>query len=472
MNWLDLLALGPHVFLVFGATSLLLLGAWCSKTRVILLSGIFVSLLSALLSGIAPPVDGDIAGLFSAGGYARFFTIFWFLTAAITLMISVRFSIELNLNAGEYVALVLFAALGMALLSSAIHLLGLFLGLEALTLAFYVLIASNRRSELSAEAGLKYLLLGAVATGFLAFGIGLVYTASGSLHLPEAFQGLQAEDGHLRAWGLLGWGLLLTAVGFKISLVPFHLWTADVYQGTPSPVAAFLSTGAKGAVVAGFIGLVISSGSAWKDLSDLLWVVAALTMIFGALGGLPQNNLKRLLAYSSIAHMGTVLVGILCQTPTGFSATIFYIVVYVIANLGTFGVIASFSRAGEEPEDLDQWRGLGYRNPLRCTVLTLLLLSLAGLPATAGFIGKFAIFHAAIQSGLVSLAIIGIISSLIAFAYYLKVVIVMFSPESQADRPSPGEPLEFGVLAACTTAVILLGLFPGPLFDLISKILP
>jgi NADH-quinone oxidoreductase subunit N len=472
MSLLDLLALLPILILALGGTAILMAGAWYREPRPLIAGGVATALLGAIAAGLLQPPTAEIAGLFSAGGYARFYTILWSLLAAAGLMVASRYIIEKKIGAGEYVSLVLYAAAGMALLSSATHLLGLFLALETFTLAFYILIASNRRCEMAAEAGLKYLLMGAVATGFMAFGIALIYAASGTLALPDAVVLLTTETGELQAWGLLGWGLVLIAVGFKISLAPFHLWTPDVYQGAPAPVAGLLATGSKGAVVAALVGVLAMAGPVWHDLVDLIWLLAALTMLVGAFSALGQKNLKRLLAYSSVTHMGTLLVGLLCQTSAGLTATTFYVVVYVTASFGAFAVIASLADEHGEPMEFDHWRGLGYRHPVRCGVLVLLLLSLAGLPATAGFMAKFAIFHAALQSGYVGLVLIGVFASVISFAFYLRVTILLFQPEESAFRRHKGTAPEHAVLAVCASAVLLLGLFPGILFDLIAQVLP
>lgn len=470
MTGLELIALTPILILALGATALLMTGAWFKLPQPLLAGGITVALAAALAAiSLTPPVE-EIAGLFASTPYARFFTLFWSVSAALMLVVSARYVKDRALPAGEYVSLVLFATAGMALLSSATSLIGIFLGLEAFTLAFYILIAFDRRSALAAEAGLKYLVMGAVATGFMAFGIALLYACSGSFHLPEALQGLEAA-GALRPWGLLGWGLLLVAIGFKISLVPFHLWTPDVYQGAPTPVVSLLATGSKGAVAAALIGLFASGPSGWSEMSSLLWVLAAATMLVGALCALPQTNIKRLLAYSSVVHMGTLLVGLLCQTTAGLAASVFYLCVYCFASLGSFALIASMADSSDEPSELDQWRGLGYRHPVRGIVLSVLLLSLAGMPPTAGFMAKFAIFHAAIQAGFLSLALVGILASLISFAFYLKIIMALFMTDETAQPRHPGTALEHSVLAVCVGAVLLFGLLPGLLFDLIGSIL-
>jgi NADH-quinone oxidoreductase subunit N len=472
MSLLDLLALLPILILVFGGTAILMAGAWYREPGPLLAGGIITALLAAIAAGLVPPPTADVAGLFSAGGYARFFTILWSLLAATGLLIACRYIIEKSLGAGEYVSLVLYAAAGMALLSSAIHLLGLFLALETFTLAFYILIASNRRCELAAEAGLKYLLMGAVATGFMAFGIALIYAAAGTLVLPDAVIRIMTTTGELHAWGLLGWGMVLIAVGFKISLVPFHLWTPDVYQGAPAPVSGLLATGSKGAVVAALVGLLAMAGPVWGSLTDLLWLLAASTMLIGAFSALNQKNLKRLLAYSSVTHMGTLLVGLLCQTTEGLTATTFYLVVYVIASFGAFAVIASLADQRGEPMEFDHWRGLGRHHPVRCGVMSLILLSLAGLPATAGFMAKFTVFHAALQSGYLGLVLIGVLTSIVSFAFYLRITILLFQSEGSSPRWHEGTAFEHAVLAVCSSAILLFGLFPGILLDLIQHILP
>lgn len=470
MTWFDLLGLTPVLVLVMGATTLLMVGAWQTEPRPLIAGGVTVAFIAAVTAGVAPPSAAEIAGLFSSSPFARYFAVLWALVAALILMLSLRYAGERKFAAGEYVALVLFSAAGMALLSGSTSLIGLFLSLESFTLALYILVSFNRNSTLGAEAGLKYLVLGAVATGFMAFGIALIYAASGTFHLPEALYGLQAGE-QLRPWGLLGWGLVLVALGFKISLVPFHLWTPDVYQGAPAPVTALLATGSKGAVCAALIMLLARSPGAWQDLVPLLWFLALITMLVGSLCALPQQNLKRLLAYSSMVHMGYLLTALLPGSAAGYGAVVFYLTVYAAASLGAFAVITSLSDAHDEPQELAAWRGLGYRQPVRGAVLTTCLLSLAGMPLTGGFIGKFVIFHAAIKGGFTGLALAGILASLISFAYYLRVVLVLYSSDEPASL-HPGTPLEHAVLLVCTTAILLLGVYPAPLLALTASLIP
>jgi NADH-quinone oxidoreductase subunit N len=470
VSWLDLVALAPILVLLLGSTAILMAGAWWTSSRPLLLAGAAVALLAALSAGLFPPPMAEVASMYGTGPYARFFAVLWSAVASLTLLLSVRYGEERAFPGGEYASLVLFAAAGMALLSAATSLVGFFLGLESFTLALYILIAFHKGGTEGAEAGLKYLVLGAVATGFLAFGIALVYTASGTFHLPEAV-GALAEGGRLRPVGLVGWAMLLVAVGFKVSLVPFHLWTPDVYQGSPAPVTGLLATGSKGAVLAALVTLL--AGAAVLDaLAPLLWLLAALTMLVGTLCALPQQNVKRMLAYSSVVHMGYVLVGLLAGGASGRSAVVFYLVAYAAVTLGAFGVIASFSDAKGEPQQLADLRGLGYRHPFRAGALAVFLFSLAGIPPTAGFIGKFGIFYAAIKAGYVLLALIGVLASLISLYYYLRPVIALFMAEEEAPVRHPGGLHEHAALAVCLAAALLLGILPGPLLDLIGAVVP
>lgn len=471
MTGADVVALIPIIVLLAGSTGILLAGAWWpAARRPLLLAGAGVTLAAAFCAGLLPPPVPEVGSMYGTGPYARFFTVLWSLVAALTLLLSLRYGEERAFAGGEYTSLVLFAAVGMALLSSATSLVGLFLGLESFTLALYILIAFDKKGSEGAEAGLKYLVLGAVATGFLAFGIALVYTASGTFHLPEAVGALTAGT-EMQPIALLGWAMLLVAVGFKVSLVPFHLWTPDVYQGAPAPVTGLLATGSKGAVFAALVTLFagIQAGS---ELAPILAALAAVTLLVGTLAALPQQNLKRMLAYSSVVHMGFVLTGLLAGGPAGHSAVLFYLVAYAAVTLGAFGVIASLADGRGEPQQYADLRGLGYRHPFRAGALAVFLFSLAGIPPTAGFIGKFGIFHAAIQAGYLWLALLGVLASLISLAYYLRPVIVLFMAEEEAPVRHPGSAEEHAALLVCLAAALLLGVLPGPLLDLIAVVIP
>ena len=472
MSGLDLLALLPVLILALGATTILMLGAWWPARRPLLLSSVGLALLAALAAGGLTPPIAEVAQMFSTGPYARFFTILWALLAALVLLLSLRYGADRHFPAGEYPCLVLFSAAGMALLSSASSLVGILLGLESFTLALYILIAIDKQGTRGMEAGLKYLVMGIVATGFIGFGIALIYCAGGTFHLPEALQVVATAEGELRPLALLGWGLLLCGLGFKISLVPFHLWTPDVYQGAPAPVTALLSIGSKGAVFAALLTALLALPEIGPTLPQLLWMLAAVTMLVGTLCALRQHNLKRMLAYSSIVHMGYLLTGLLAGGEAGRSAVLFYLIAYAAASLGAFGVITSFALQGEEPQDYHDLRGLGYHHPRRSAALACFLLSLAGIPPMAGFLAKFGIFHAALRADYLGLALIGALASLLSVYYYLRPIIVLFMTKERAICLHPGVAAEHAVLALCLGVTLLFGLYPGPLLDLILQVIP
>lgn len=470
MSLLELQALLPQLLMVLGGTAILVVGAWVRNRRVWLLVGMLLALTAALLTGVLEPPVAEVAGMFSTSMYARFCAIAWSLVIAATLLLSCRYADLHRYGGGEYVSLLLFAGAGMSLLSAATSFLGLFLALEAFTLVLYILIAFNRVDNLGAEAGLKYLVFGAVATGFIAFGISLIYSATGTLQISEALSGLQL-DGGLRPLGLAGWALLLVAIGFKISLVPFHFWTPDVYQGAPAPIGGVMATAAKGAVLTAFLPLLAGLGSAAAEIKQVLWLLSIVTMLVGTFSALTQTNLKRMLAYSSVTHMGYLLIALLVGGADGAQALLFYLVVYSFATFGAFGVVTSWALENEEIQDYDDLRGLGYLHPRRSSALAMFLLSLAGIPPLAGFFGKFGVFHAALQHGYLELAVIGVFASLISLYYYLRPIIVLFMQEKQAHHLRSGCGEEFLLLGTCCAAILFLGVYPGPLLELLKQIL-
>lgn len=471
MSFEALQSLLPQLILALGATAVLMLGAWFRNRQLWIVGGAVIAIVAAVTAATIEPAEVEVAGMFSTALYARYFTVLWSLMIAATLLISQRYAEVHDFGGGEYSALLLFAAAGMSLLSAATSLLGLFLGLEAFTLVLYVLIAFNRTDNFGAEAGLKYLVFGAVATGFLAFAIALIYAATGHFHMQEALTGLQL-DGHLRPLGLAGWAMLLVAVGFKISLVPFHLWTPDVYQGAPAPVSGVLATAAKGAVLAAFLPLLDMLGAGAAEIKQILWFIALITMLVGTFAALPQTNLKRMLAYSSVVHMGYLLMALLVGGNDGGRALLFYLVVYGIATFGAFGVITSFAGEHEELQDYEDLRGLGYLHPRRSIILAVLLLSLAGIPPLAGFFAKFGLFQSALRHDYVGLVIVGVFASLVSVYYYLRPIIVLFMQGHDAYKLYPGAKSEHVMLALCLVAIVWLGLFPGALLNVVALVLP
>jgi len=472
MSMAGFYAILPTAILGIGSAALLMLGAFAgSMTRRSLnLAGAAVAFTSALVAVLYQPAVYGVGGMLGTGTFGRFMSGVSGLTAFITLMLSIGYTERRPLGREEFPALVLFAAFGMDVLGSAISLLGVFLGLECMSLALYVLLASNREDPLSGEAGLKYLVIGAVSTAFLAFGLGLIYTASGTLSVGGSMAAISVPGGFAPV-GKAGLGLFLVGVGFKTSIVPFHLWAPDVYEGGPAPVVAFLSTGSKAAVFAMLLGFAVSGGAAWHALEPALWVAAAATMAFGNIAALNQKNIKRLLAYSSIAQMGYVLTAVIAAPAAGATAAVFYLAVYVAMDLGAFGVVATFSGKDADLGDIDALRGLGFVHPVRSLVLVVCLLSLAGLPPTAGFIGKFWVFYAAIKSGYVYLALIGILTAIIAVYYYLRVVVVLyFSRPGESSLMPRLDPEARVTLVALTLLLVYLGVLPGRLIDIATGV--
>jgi len=343
-----------------------------------------------------------------------------------------------------------------------------FVGLEILSIATYVLAGFRRRDPRSNESGMKYFFMGAFSSAILLYGIALIYGAAGSTNYGAVLRFMSAFT-HVADLPLLlalGIGLVVAGFSFKVAAAPFHVWTPDVYEGAPTPVTAFMSVGPKAAGFAALIRilfqLVPPDQPVW---TQLLLVSAVLTMLVGNLGAIPQRNIKRLLAYSSIAHAGYLLIGLVTASATGLAAMLFYFAAYLLMNIGAFAVVTLVSGPGETRVAIDDYRGLGFRQPILSFPLTVCLVSLAGIPATAGFIGKFFLFSAAMERELYTLVIIAILNSLVSVYYYLRVVVVMFMQE-------PGEPEAVKipaaagiVIVACGVLTIVLGLFPSPLLQ-------
>ncbi|GAB7024775.1 NADH-quinone oxidoreductase subunit N [Geotalea toluenoxydans] len=464
MTAFDLWSVMPLAILALGALLILIIGAVRPGSHCTGL-GVVATLGAAVWTVVMPPIPASPTLGIAFGPFASFFSTLFLLAAAVTLLLSHQYNRERGIQGEEYPATVLFAAFGMVAVSASTNLLTLFLGVEAMTFAFYILVAMDRNSTGSAEAGLKYLLLGAISAACIAFGIALIYAAAGTLETREVAR--LTLGGGSDPLALAGWGLLLTGIAFKISLVPAHLWTPDVYQGAPTPVVAFLSTASKGAAIV-FLLLLLMGGIGFKSLHGPLWWLSLLSMVVGNMAALLQPNVKRMLAYSSIAQMGYVVLALLTGTGDGFTAVIFYVVAYTAMNLAAFGAVAALSRegAGEELNDL---RGMGYSHTFPAAVLALAMLALAGIPPTAGFMGKFFIFYAAFRGGEVPLAIVGILTAAASAFYYLRVVVALYMHPKGAPSGQTyiGETI---ALSASAAAILFLGICPAPLLSLIDHI--
>jgi NADH-quinone oxidoreductase subunit N len=462
MMTVDIWTVMPIMFLAGGALVVLLLGAVAPGRYGTLVGS--AALLGAILWCLQSPPGGVLPTLgMMLTPFARFFTGFFSLTALLVLLLSHDYTMRRGITGEEYPATILFAAFGMGVLSGATNLLVLFLGLEGLTFGFYFLVAIDRERPKAGEAGLKYLLMGAVAAAFTAFGIALIYAGTGTLETIPAMVSLAGGNPLLTA----GAGMLLAGIAFKVSLVPAHLWTPDVYQGAPAPVTAFLSTASKAAAVV-FLLLIFSAAGGPGILATPLRALSLLSMVVGNLAALLQRDLKRMLAYSAIAQMGYVALALLVLGQGGYGAAVFYLVVYTAMNLAAFGAIASLT--GErEPDDLEEYRGLGYSRPFQGGILALAMFSLAGIPPTGGFMGKFFIFSAAIRGGEVALAVVGILTAVVSVYYYLRVVVNLYmKPAGAGVETAVGTITERVAIVSAAAVILILGIFPGPLLALID----
>jgi NADH-quinone oxidoreductase subunit N len=354
----------------------------------------------------------------------------------------------------------------MVLMSSAVELVLIFIALEISSISTYILAGFRRRVAASAEASLKYFLLGSFATAFFLYGIALMFGATGTTSIHALASALRAP--HTPQLAYVAVAFLFVGLGFKVASAPFHVWTPDVYEGAPAPVVALMSTAPKAAAFAVLLRIFFAANA--PSWFWLVWVSAALTMTLGNLGALVQTNIKRMLAYSSIAHAGYLLVAFAAAGQVGVSAAIFYTAAYGAMNLGAFAVITYFARAGERYVTLDDYAGLGRRSPALAAVLSIFLLSLIGIPITGGFFAKFYVFTAAFQSHLTGLVLVGVINSAIAAYYYLRVLVVMYMREPREDAPLPPVPTAMtAALAVCALATLWMGVLPGPVLDYAAR---
>jgi NADH-quinone oxidoreductase subunit N len=397
--------------------------------------------------------------MFILDNFACFFKFIFFISSLLVIFASINYLKEEDILHGEYFSLILFSTLGMMLMASSLDLIVIFLGMEIMSLSLYVLAGFRRYDLKSNESSIKYFLIGAFASGFLLFGIALVYGSTSTTNITQILLNLSLaglENTYL-AW--IGMGLIIVGFGFKIASVPFHMWAPDVYQGAPTPITAFISAGPKAAGFAALLRVLIIAFAKYQlDWSIILWVLACLSMTLGNVIALSQTNIKRLLAYSSIAHAGYVLVALVGGGSQGVSSAMFYLLVYIFMNIGAFTIAIAL---GEKKADLDDYSGLVSRSPALAVVMAIFLLSLAGFPPTAGFLAKFYAFSAAVKSGYIGLAVIAVLNSFVAVYYYLRVVVIMFMHPAQAE-PKPISVPFFVSLALfiSVSGTIWLGIFP------------
>jgi NADH-quinone oxidoreductase subunit N len=392
------------------------------------------------------------------------------LASFLTVLLSIGNLSRDALPAAEYYALLLFATIGMLMMVQAPDLMMVFIGLEVLSISLYALAGIARGRLVSSEAALKYLLLGAFASGFLVYGMALIYGAAGTTNLLELARVIDMQEAAGSRLLQAGVALLLVGFVFKISSVPFHMWAPDVYQGSPSFVAGFMSTAVKMAAFATLLRTFIVGLGAFSGIwSGVLAALAVLTMTLGNVVALHQSNLKRLLAYSSIAHAGYLLVGASCVTTFGEASVLFYALAYTLTNLGAFAFVLLASGGGEDRVEVSDYAGLAHRRPLLAMAMTVFLLSLAGIPPTGGFVGKLYLFTAAVENGKVWLAVAGVLNSLVSAFYYLRVIATLYMREPEGEMPPRVPALSGLALAIAVYGILQLGLFPAYFMDLARR---
>ena len=479
MSWADVQMIAPMIWLTLGGVAVLLVDAfWRREGQGHLTATSVIFLALAALSVVGqigqPPRPDNLAfgGALVMDGFASFFNLTFVLVAFLSIATgSVYFAREAK-PIPEFYPLVLFATVGMMVMAAANDLVTLFVGLETMSISLYVLAAIQRHSLFSNEAGFKYLILGAFSSAFLLYGMSLLYGTTQTLELNVMLERARMDAGMAsQPLFLTGWVLLLVGLGFKVALVPFHMWTPDVYDGSPAPVAGFMAAGVKAASFAALLRVAWAGTPTFlEQFGPLLVGLAILTMVFGNVVAIAQSNLKRMLAYSAIAHAGYLLVGVIASQPRpddgAAQGVLFYLLVYGLMNVGAFGLVTLVSRRDEELAELGGFAGLARRNPVVAAAMTVFMLSLAGIPPTAGFWGKLYVFKAAVAEGYVILAVIAMLNSAVAMFYYLRVVVVMYMREPQHE-PYDGESVQVGAaMTAAAVALLYFGLFPGTLAEL------
>ncbi len=462
----DFYLLLPETVLTVGAMLVLLADAFVPKARqawVLWLAVAVLVVTAGAVVAIGNP-DASIArGLLAVDAFAIYFKLLFLGASAVSLLMSTRYLVVERAPAAVYSFLVLTAALGMMVMAGGTDLITIFIGLETMSVSFYVLAGFLKPNRRSNEAAMKYYLLGAFSVAILLYGMSLLYGLTGTTNLHAIAQAL-AEQG---ASPLLSLAIVLVVagVGFKIAAVPFHMWAPDVYEGAPTPVTALLSVGSKAAAFAMILRIFVEGmPSASVDWRLLFETLAIITMTVGNIAALTQSNVKRLLAYSSIAHAGYILIGIIAGPPWGYNAALIYLAVYAFMQLGAFAVLVVIRRGDTFGEDLIDLTGLYYRRPAAAIAMMIFMLSLGGIPPTAGFMGKVWLFGSAIEAGYVRLAVIGVLNSALSLYYYLRIVIFMWQrQEGTEPLPSAGPAWATAVVIA-VVGTILLGVYPAPLF--------
>ena len=434
----------------------------------------WLSLLGILVAALAngwlySVTEVGTHSMIALDGFALFSNWIILSGAALGILVSQSYVERQGIQSAEFYGLLIYSTVGLMIMAAARDLIVIFLGLEIMSVAVYVLAAINRRDRKSAEAGLKYFLLGAFSTGFFLYGIALVYGATGSTHVSAIAESVASGGAH---GSLLVFGIALLAVGFsfKVSAVPFHMWTPDVYEGAPTPVTAFMSVAVKAGAFLAFLRVFsVAFEDAYESWWAILWWLAVLTMIVANLVATVQVSVKRMLAYSGIAHAGYLMVAIVAANETAAAGLLFYLLIYTLMNIGAFGVVILVSSHGEERLEITEYAGLGWRQPLLGVIFTVFLLSLAGFPGTGGFMGKVFLLQGAMEANLVYLSAILVLTTVASYWYYLRVAWYMWMKDAPREIPSESIQVPVAMRLALIIGVVLivyLGIFPGAAMEL------
>jgi NADH-quinone oxidoreductase subunit N len=484
LNFIDHIPALPEILLLLGACVVLIADLYVKSERRTATFAIaqVVLLLCLVATFVIQWIAGTsrfalFNGLFVSDVMANLLKLAAYVAVSVTLVYSRQYLLDRNLMRGEFIVLLLFALLGMMLMISANSFLIVYLGLELLSLCLYAMVALNRDSAASTEAAMKYFVLGALASGMLLYGMSMIYGATGSLSIPEIARqvGTLSKDGTQHAFMVFGLVFVVCGIAFKLGVVPFHMWIPDVYHGAPTAVTLVIGTAPK---LAAFAMAVRVLGTGLLDLAhdwqQMLVILAVLSMGLGNIAAIAQTNLKRMLAYSTIAHMGFMLLGLLSglvggnllNKPDAYAASMFYTVVYVMTSVGSFGMLLFLSRKGFECENLEDLKGLNRRNPWFAFIMLLIMFSLAGVPPTAGFYAKLVVLSAAVNAGQVWLAVVAVAFSVIGAFYYLRVVKLMYFDEPADASPVPGHRDMRVLLSLNGLALLAFGILPEPLMSL------
>jgi len=466
----DYVRILPEIVLsIFGIAIMLLDPRVDEETSQRLLGGIgLVGTLAALLSTWIMAQSPGFAfwNMVRVDGFSVFFHVLVIAIAIVLILTSYEYIAVQKIRAGEYYGLILFGLVGMCLMSSAVELVLIFIALEISSISTYVLAGFRRRSATSSEASLKYFLLGSFATAFFLYGVALMFGATGSTNIDVISAVL--NSGQVPMLAYVAMALMFVGLGFKVAAAPFHVWTPDVYEGAPAPIVGFMSTAPKAAAFAVLLRVIFEANAPGRFW--FVWISAALSMTLGNVAALVQDNVKRLLAYSSIAHAGYVLVAFAAKPELGAPAVMFYTAAYAAMNVGAFAVVSHLANENERYVTLEDYAGLGRRAPILAGTLGIFLISLIGIPITGGFFAKFYVFSAALQSDLVGLTIIGVINSAVGAYYYLKIIVVMYMREPREEVPVLPIPVALGTaLVIALAATIYLGVVPDRMLAFVQR---